>query len=92
MKHVDWFILDTEGNEDQILQSFPWHAVTVDLIQIEVRQGSFRNKKKAKFLKSFFDTYGFEEQNSLNLDMLFKRKQSALPSFINGKRYGDIWR
>ncbi|XP_013421411.1 protein Star-like, partial [Lingula anatina] len=37
-KHVDFFSLDIEGTELEILQAFPWDKITVDMWTVEVHE------------------------------------------------------
>ena len=32
---VNWFILDIEGTEFQVLQTIPWHLVDIEMISVE---------------------------------------------------------
>ena len=32
---VNWFILDIEGAEFQVLQTIPWHLVDIEMISVE---------------------------------------------------------
>ena len=32
---VNWFILDIEGAEYQVLQTIPWHSVDIEMISVE---------------------------------------------------------
>ena len=32
---VNWFILDIEGAEYQVLQTIPWHLVDIEMISVE---------------------------------------------------------
>ena len=32
---VNWFILDIEGAEFQVLQTIPWHEVDIEMISVE---------------------------------------------------------
>ena len=86
--HIDWIVLDTEGSERAILQSFPWHQVTVDLIQLEVVQGKHFNYENINFFKQFLEPKGYQEENSLRIDMLFKRSAASLPDFNGAFKFG----
>ena len=32
---VNWFILDIEGAEYQVLQTIPWHLVDIEMVSVE---------------------------------------------------------
>ncbi len=88
ISHVDWMVLDVEGKEPEILQSFPWQSVFVDLIQVEVIQGNYYNSENVKFFKHFLEKQGYQEQDSLRIDMLFRSKTSNLVDQSAGFKFG----
>ena len=89
VKHVDYLVLDVEGFEPAILRSFTWATVSVDLIQLEVVQGTYYNTPNVKFFKEFLESRGFVEQNSLCIDMIFRRQNSSIPDFSQGYKFGS---
>jgi hypothetical protein len=56
-KNIDYMSLDVEGNEEDILKSFPWSRYQFNLLTIEYNQ----NQTLYKWIKSFLKPFGYEE-------------------------------
>ena len=78
VSHVDYFSLDVEGPEMDILQSFPFDDVTVDVLTIEVfvHECVRCTHSKAKQVREFFKQLGNYREIKVNknpLDIVFVR-------------------
>ncbi|XP_013402279.1 uncharacterized protein LOC106167928 [Lingula anatina] len=82
VSHVDYFSLDVEGVEEEVLQTFPWKDIMVDVWTVEY--GVFRGKggteeirRKTEIRKIFQNTgvYQMIDAPRLKQDLLFARKE-----------------
>ncbi len=75
--HVDYFSLDVEGPELDILRVFPFDEVTVDVFTVEYAvQGCKKcTRDKVTQLRAFFAKLGnYKEVETIgDLDVIFKR-------------------
>ncbi|XP_013412926.1 uncharacterized protein LOC106175454 [Lingula anatina] len=76
--HVDYFTLDVEGAEIEILKSFPWQHVTVDVWTIEyaVHGGGPDTPKREKAIREIFKNTGLYREGTIlgSQDIVFVRK------------------
>ncbi|XP_013412953.1 uncharacterized protein LOC106175473 [Lingula anatina] len=76
--HVDYFTLDVEGAEIEILKSFPWEHVTVDVWTIEyaVHDGGPDTPKREKAIREIFKNTGLYRKGTIlgGQDIVFVRK------------------
>ncbi|XP_013395315.1 uncharacterized protein LOC106162547 [Lingula anatina] len=76
--HVDYFSLDVEGAEIEILRSFPWNQVTVDVWTIEyaVHGGSPDTPRREKAIRKIFEETGLYKDGTIlgGQDIVFVRK------------------
>ncbi|XP_013412942.1 uncharacterized protein LOC106175463 [Lingula anatina] len=76
--HVDYFSLDVEGAEIEILKSFPWEHVTVDVWTIEylVYGGGPDTPKREKAIREIFKNTEFYREGTIlrGQDLVFVRK------------------
>ncbi|XP_052283287.1 uncharacterized protein LOC127880097 [Dreissena polymorpha] len=68
--HVDYFSLDVEGGEIQILESIDWPKITIDVFSIETFQ--FRNEIVAVMRSKGYETIG-----KFNFDDFFVKRTNA---------------
>ena len=79
MYHIDFFSLDVEGAELQILKTIPFDKIKIDLFFIEyvVWNGSTdvaATQKRLEDLREFFKKVGgYKEIKKSNLDVVFAR-------------------
>ena len=52
VRHIDFFVLDVEGAEIPILKTIDWSRLTIDLLNIEYGQRSW----KVNELRAFFNS------------------------------------
>ena len=83
--HVNYFSLDVEGPELDILETIPFDRVTIDIFTIEYRilpHGTMKKESLAKLqkLRNFFRNTGMYEEVGIlptmpccGLDVIFKR-------------------
>ncbi|XP_013412915.1 uncharacterized protein LOC106175450 [Lingula anatina] len=75
--HVDYFTLDVEGAEIEILKSFPWQHVTVDVWTIEyaVHGGGPNTPKREKAIREIFKNTGLYREGTIlgGQDIVFVR-------------------
>lgn len=77
MTHINFFSLDVEGAEMDILRTIPFHLVTVDLFMIEyyVPSGAAETQKRLKEFREFFNQTGIYKEVYLGAgDVAFARK------------------
>ena len=73
VSHVDYFSLDVEGPEIEILQTIDWTRLRIDVLSIEYRVygenmiGGHRpgTLKRLEDLRQFFDSTGFYREAGL---------------------------
>ncbi|XP_013388510.1 uncharacterized protein LOC106157424 [Lingula anatina] len=79
VNHVDYFSLDVEGAEVEILRTFPWKDITVDIWSIEyaVHGGGKDTPKRLLAIRDIFQKTGAYEEIGLEKrqDVLFARKE-----------------
>lgn len=82
VSHVDYFSLDVEGPELEILRTVDWTRLHIDVMTVEYRMGGKQqNLKKLNDLRQFFrDTAIYREvgvlpkgDESVGLDVIFSR-------------------
>ena len=67
-KHVDYFSLDVEGPELDILATIPWDAVYIDVISVEYRSSDGKSIDRAKTaeklakVRAFFNKIGLYKE------------------------------
>ena len=80
--HIDYFSLDVEGAEMQILRTIPFDKLTIDIFTIEYRTLSlYRTRKKLVEMRAFFKKLGNyvevgiipKGSDDKGLDVVFKR-------------------
>ncbi len=78
-KSLDLVSLDTEGNEPQILVTFPFHLVDIDVFMVECgfcdRPTGRDYKRKRDFLKTFFDAHGYDEKYYDRVDFIYQKRR-----------------
>ncbi|XP_013399119.1 uncharacterized protein LOC106165457 [Lingula anatina] len=76
--HVDYFSLDVEGAEIEILKSFPWTQVTVDVWTIEyaVHGGGAGTAEREKEIREIFKKTDLYKEGTIlgGQDIVFVRK------------------
>ncbi|XP_013408177.1 protein Star-like [Lingula anatina] len=73
--HVDFFSLDIEGAELEVLQAFPWDKITVDMWTVEVHQRTKNYSQALLDIRRVFNRTGmYKEVQPLGQDLLFVRK------------------
>ncbi|XP_023930495.1 protein Star [Lingula anatina] len=73
--HVDFFSLDVEGVELNVLQAFPWDKITVDMWTVEVHQLTKNYTQALRDIREVFNRTGmYKEVQPLGQDLLFVRK------------------
>ena len=78
MTHINFFSLDVEGAELDILRTIPFHLVTIDLFMIEyyVPSGAAETQKRVKEFREFFNQIGIYKEVYLGAgDVAFARIQ-----------------
>ena len=77
MTHINFFSLDVEGAELEILRTIPFDLVTIDLFMIEyfVPSGKAESQKRLNEYRKFFENLGTYEQVHVGrYDIAFARK------------------
>ena len=77
MTHINFFSLDVEGAELDILRTIPFHLVTIDLFMIEyyVPSGAAETQKRVKEFREFFNQIGIYKEVYLGAgDVAFARQ------------------
>ena len=81
VKHVDYFSLDVEGTELEILETIDWQAVQIDVLTIEyaVPGGGPASEVKLKKMRALFNSTNLyrEVATISNLDVVFERIKSG---------------
>jgi FkbM family methyltransferase len=78
VKHVDYFSLDIEGAELDVLKTLPLDDITIDVISVEfrVRAGKEETKKRYQDIVDFLSLYGYEVVDVLGgEDVVLKRSK-----------------
>ncbi|XP_023932893.1 uncharacterized protein LOC106167926 [Lingula anatina] len=82
VSHVDYFSLDVEGAEMEILKTFPWKDIIVDVWTVEygvfyATGGKEEARRMSEIRKIFQNTGVYQEINApgLKFDFLFARKE-----------------
>ena len=57
---VNWFILDIEGAEYQVLQTIPWHLVDIEMISVETDLAGVVMPGSRQEIISFMKSQGYE--------------------------------
>jgi len=70
---VDYFSLDVEGSEWEVLQTIPWDRVDVSVWSIEVNQLEVLGHPKSE-LKMFMEKRGYLHVTDIAQDMIFAKK------------------
>ena len=76
MKHINFFSLDVEGAELDILRTIPFHLVTIDLFMVEyyVPSGAAETQKRLAQFREFFNQIGIYKEVYLGAgDVAFAR-------------------
>ena len=87
--HIDYMVLDTEGNEPQVLDSIDFDKVEIDYIQIECNdcfhEPDGKNEigvptcDRQRLLQSLMSSKGYEEILFIPIvDIIYKRKTLKL--------------
>lgn len=71
---VDYFSLDIEGAELQVLQTIPWNLVDINLFGIETEHGSQMYNRTEKDIERHMEKVGYNRKEKIGLDMFFIRK------------------
>ena len=81
VKHVDYFSLDVEGTEVEILETIDWKRLQIDVLTIEYSVPGDRPASEVKLNKMralFNSTNLYREVTTIrNLDVIFERIQSG---------------
>ncbi len=93
MKHVNFFILDVEGGELQILKSINWNVTRFDVLCIETEAAN-RPVGYADAVKAFLAPHGYHNvtmQEGRNTWFVYKDFQPSIrpgldPTCYNGAR------
>ncbi|XP_013387740.1 protein Star-like [Lingula anatina] len=73
--HVDFFSLDIEGAELEVLRAFPWDKITVDMWTVEVHQRSKNYSQALIDIRGVFTRTGmYKEVQPIGQDLLFVRQ------------------
>ncbi|XP_013387737.1 uncharacterized protein LOC106156854 [Lingula anatina] len=73
--HVDFFSLDIEGAELEVLQAFPWDKITVDMWTVEVHRLSENYSQALIDIRGVFTRTGmYKEVEPRGQDLLFVRQ------------------
>ncbi|XP_023933267.1 protein Star-like [Lingula anatina] len=73
--HVDFFSLDIEGAELEVLRAFPWDKITVDMWTVEVHQRSKNYSQALKDIRGVFTRTGmYKEVQPIGQDLTFVRQ------------------
>lgn len=79
INHVQFFSLDTEAGELEILLSFPHSEITVDswLVEYTVGNGFFDQRRSMKQKQDIVNlmSHSYELEGEIALDLLFRNKQ-----------------
>ena len=70
--HIDYFSLDVEGAEMEILQTIPWNKLQIDVLTVEYNWNQTKLEKMRALMEST-GLYKFEKQLG-DLDLVFVRK------------------
>ena len=73
--HIDYFSLDVEGAELDILQTIPWEKLRIDMLTVEYN-GSKIKLEKMRALMESTGLYRFDRELN-GLDLVFVRKDFA---------------
>ncbi|KAK2154425.1 hypothetical protein LSH36_269g08057 [Paralvinella palmiformis] len=75
VKHVEYFSLDIEGPELEVLKTVPLNETIIDVISIEKRVWGDVNatEQKIEDLKNLLFPYGYHVVDILELDIIFSR-------------------
>jgi len=87
--HIDYMVIDTEGNEPQVLDSIDFDKVEIDFLQIECNEcfhePDGKNEigvptcKRQLLLHNLMSSKGFEEIMYIPIvDIIYKRKTLKL--------------
>ena len=78
--HIDYFSLDVEGSELEILKTIPFEKVTIDILTIEyfVFGDPAATSRKLNETREFFRRTGLYQEIGFlkHLDIAFKRLES----------------
>lgn len=70
-KFIDYFSLDTEGAENEILSSFPFYRYKFELITVE---HNFQEPKRS-MIRQMLDFHGYRVAKEVYVDDWFVNKQ-----------------
>ena len=70
--HIDYFSLDVEGAEMDILQTIPWNKLQIDVLTVEYNN----NKTKLEKMRAFMESTGLYryDRQLHSIDLIFVRK------------------
>ena len=73
--HIDYFSLDIEGPEFEVLQTIDWRRLRIDVLTIESPVGGGEGKvaKLANIRKMFANTKMYREATTIGPDVVFER-------------------
>ena len=76
VNHVDFFSFDIQGGEPQILAAMDFSTLRIDVILVEVyhTDPSEKEKSRNKMRELFNKTGLYQESKTLDIDMIFQRK------------------
>ena len=81
LTHVDWWVLDVEGAEEEVIKTINLRNVTIDVVCVEL---DGRNPAKDANVVTFFEKNGYlaHSRYPAKLNMWFVRKGFALPTYL----------
>ena len=87
IRHVDYFSLDVEGAELQVLKTIPFTEVTIDVISVEKRvvEDEAATEQKVRDIIALLSPYGYNLTNTLILDIILARNTTLLGAINRGK-------
>lgn len=76
INHVDFFSFDIQGGEPLILEAMDFNTLRIDVILVEVYHTDPIEKEKSRNkMRELFNKTGlYQETKTLNIDMIFQRK------------------
>ena len=101
VRHIDYFSLDVEGGEMDVLENLPWGSVTIEVMTVEVQE----NRQE---IHTFMLSKGYRLVSTFDFDNLYilerflqedkKREKTerkynleGLPKILNGPMTNLLW-